>query len=107
MSTHIGGQGWEVLSVSPKSKKLRNEKGERLDGKCDYNKCRIYVSNALEAGSLEDTILHECVHALLFVSRADEEYNRDEKIEENVVGKLTPVLHRFLKDCGFKLPVTA
>lgn len=100
----IGGQRWSVFLVSPKSKRLKDANGDPASGLCDYDKCRIYISNALDDGAREDTLLHELLHALLFVSGADKAYGGDPTKDESLVTALTPVLHRLLKDLGFRFP---
>lgn len=104
LSVHIGGQRWGVWIVSPKSKHLRTDQGAQLYGCCNYEKCRIYLSSKLEAPVREDVLLHELLHALLYVTDADTVYDGDAAKDEHIVKSLTPALHRLLIDLGFKFP---
>jgi hypothetical protein len=108
LSLHIGGQLWSVHLVSGKSPRLRTE-DRVLHGRTFFDRCRIYVSKDLDEQAREDTLLHELLHASLFVSGADaaliNTYGKDaDAAEEHVVTHITPVLHRLLKDLGFAFP---
>lgn len=105
LSLHIGGQKWSVFLVSPKSKWLWDEDEEVYNlGKCHYDQCRICISKALDAGAREDTLLHELLHALLFITGAEKVYGGDREKDEKLVTALTPTMHRLLKDLGFRFP---
>lgn len=104
LALFLGGQKWSVYLVSPNSKHLILEGGERCHGRCFYDTCRIYISKALDEGAREDALLHELLHALLYVSGAEKAYSGDPKKDEDLVGALTPMLHRLLKDLGFRFP---
>jgi hypothetical protein len=97
---HVGGQRWTVHLVSPKSKHLE---GDHV-GRCIYERCAIYIDKTVGEGAREDTLLHELLHAVLFVSGAEKVYGADPKKDEALVAALTPVLHRLLKDLGFVFP---
>lgn len=99
----IGGQTWNIYLVSPNSKHLKLS-GNHLYGMCHYDACRIYISNGLATGLREDTVLHELTHAWLRVSGADEAYGANYELDELLVTRLTPILHRSLSDLGFTLP---
>lgn len=92
----LGGETWKVKLVSPKSKFLMLA-GRQSTGTCDYDTTTIYLSRALERSALIATFLHEALHAILYVSQADESYGKDERTEENIVGPMTPTLHQFLQ----------
>lgn len=100
----IGGQRWVVFLVSSKSKHLKNEDGVECQGRCVYDKARIYISRDLSDDVLEDTLIHELLHAVLSVTGADEAYGRSEKTEERIVKAITPAWHQVLKDLGLRLP---
>ena len=103
-SFFIGGQKWAVYIVSAKSKFLQKTE---LAGLCDVEKCKIYISRDLDAQAREDTLLHEILHALLYVTGCGKVFEGtpdSEKAEEDFVLSMTPVLHRLLKDLGFKFP---
>jgi hypothetical protein len=104
LSVFIGGQQWSVWLCSPKSKYLE-EDGCNKVGRCNYERCRIYLSRALDPQALEDALLHEALHALLHVTGAEDAYEGDPKKDEDLVKTLTPALHRLLKDLGFKFPL--
>jgi hypothetical protein len=101
MKIHVGGQLWKVYLVSPKHKKL---KGGDLNGSCHYEESKIYISKALDGEARDDTLLHELLHALMFVTGADKAYGGDAVKEEALVSALTPALHRVLVDLGFRVP---
>lgn len=102
LSLHLGGQLWGIYLVNPGNHRLV-EDGERLLG-CTYqDECRIYLARGLSDQVLEDTLLHELLHAALHVSGAALVINSHSK-EEAIVRDLTPVLHRLLKDLGYRFP---
>ena len=103
LALHVGGQKWGVYLVPPTSKHLLDG-DDSCVGRCDYEHSRIYVSRALDEPAREDTLLHELLHALLFVSGAEAAYGKSPKAEELLVAALTPILHRLLKDLGFRFP---
>lgn len=103
----IGGQLWKIKLVGKRSKHLREAGKWCLNGRCDYQSCTIYILRDLDDQAREDTLLHELLHALLFVSGAEAAYNSDAKIDESIVSALTPMLHRLLKDLGFVFPQLA
>ena len=110
LTCHIGGQRWRVELVSASNPNLLHD-GERCHGVCLFDKCRIYISRDLDEQAREDTLLHELLHAALLVSGARNalreavaEVDRYEAVEEGTVRALTPVLHRLLKDLGFRFP---
>ncbi len=104
LALHVGGQAWAVYLVSPNSKYLVGEDGRRLLGQCDFERCRISISKDLDEGAREDTLWHELLHALLFVTGADDVYRGSARAEERLVKALTPAMHRLLKDLGFQFP---
>ncbi len=103
LKLHIGGQAWKVY-ITPSCNKKLNFDGDHCAGRCDYDACKIYISKALDDQAREDTLLHELLHALLYVSGAENAYDGDPKIDETIVSALTPILHRLLKDLGFRFP---
>ncbi len=113
---HIGGQLWTVRLVGPRSKFLIDYKEERVAGRTWVNKCLIAIDRELDPQAREDTLLHEILHAAIFVCGA---YNRLQKavaaepnphedaaqdLEDDIVHPLAPVLHRVLKDLHFVFP---
>ena len=105
LALHIGGQKWGVYLVSRKHKALRGD----CVGICVYDDCKIYIAKDLTAQVFEDTLLHELLHAVIYVSGGtnvlDAECRRDSaKAEEQIVRCMTPMLHRLLKDLGFLFP---
>ncbi len=103
LALHVGGQKWGVYVVSAKSKLLVVD-GECHVGRCYFDRCRIYLSKELGESAREDALLHELLHALLFVSGAESSYGKSPEKEESLVQALTPCLHRLLKDLGFRFP---
>lgn len=99
LKLHIGGQLWRIYIVPARNKNLAGGAG-----RCDYNACKIYISKAQDDQAREDTLWHELLHALLYVSGAEKAYDGDADIDEKVVAALTPVMHRLLKDLGFRFP---
>ena len=108
LTLHIGGQRWAVELVSPKSKYLLVD-GEPCDGVAHYDLCRICLRRDLPPQALEETLLHELLHATNRVTGASHVLDeavpkRAYAVEEHWVRTLTPVLHRLLKDLGFRFP---
>lgn len=108
LALHVGGQKWGVYLVSPKSRHLREHTtkvapDERSIGRCDFARCRIYIANDVDEQVREDTLLHELLHALLLVSEGGA-MCKSIAAEEKLVRALTPLLHRLLKDLGFRFP---
>lgn len=104
LSVHVGGQLWAVHLVLPTNKNLINDAGGRCLGRCFFDRCRIYIDKRLNEQAREDTLVHELLHAALFVSGADAAYGQSLVTEEKLVGPLVPVWHRLLKDLGFVFP---
>jgi hypothetical protein len=98
----LGGQKWRAKLVSPQSKHLLLD-DIRREGVCDFKSCTVYLARDLEDSALVEAFLHEVVHAILYVSQADEAYGKNPKIEERIVGPFTPMLHQFLTDLGLKV----
>jgi len=71
---------------------------------CDYDKCRIYVSKAVDSSARDDALWHELMHALLHVTGAESAYGGDPEADEHIVSALTPAMHRLLRDLGFRFP---
>lgn len=103
LATFVGGQRWSVYLVSPNSKHLLVD-GEYKAGTCDYVRCRINIANDLDEQAREDTLLHEFIHALLYVTGAQKAYGNSYEAEELLVSAITPSMHRLLKDLGFRFP---
>lgn len=103
LALHVGGQKWSIYLVSPKSKYLLSD-GDRCQGLCDYNTCKIFLDRSLSEPALEDTLIHELFHAANYVSGAEDAYNKDPSVEERIVRALTPIWHRVLKDLGLRFP---
>ncbi len=106
LALHIGGQKWGVYLVNPGSKRLAAEPDETVHGITYLDECRIYLARGQSSEALEDTLLHELLHAMMQVSGAAHEIGDADK-EEKVVRDLTPMLHRLLKDLGYRFPKDA
>lgn len=102
LKLQIGGQKWRVHLVSPKSKHLVLD-GSLCEGVCEFGKTRIFISNGLPEAAREDTLFHELIHALFYVSGARALISNDD-VEERIVGATTPIFHRLLSDLGFVFP---
>lgn len=72
--------------------RLRTEHAERsqLDGHTDHGTLRLLVNTALAADQVRDTLLHETLHALAFLSGLSSEWGSEK--EEAVVRRLSPLL---------------
>ncbi len=101
---HVGGQLWSVYLI---------ERGKYLgasdSGACCPNQCSIYVRKSLSDSSRDDTLLHELLHSVLFVSGGSRELyelcgDAAPAVEERIVGAMTPILHKILLDLGFQFP---
>lgn len=104
LRVRIGGQRWKIFLVSPRSKFLIDENGDRLDGLCEYDTCRIFINRDLSEDVFHDTLLHELMHAILHVSGATKFYKDSHKKDECVCGSVAPYLHSVLNEMGVKLP---
>ncbi len=107
---HIGGQEWEIHLVGKRSKFIR-QNGKLVDGMCYFDKCRIYICKDNDPQSIEDTLLHEIFHAVMFVCGGSTalraaciDDDAATKAEEAIVAGMTPIFHRVLKDIGFVFP---
>ncbi len=98
----IGGQKWGVYLVNKGHKRLQDE-DEHVFGVTYPEECRIYLARGQSEQALEDTLLHELLHASFEVSGAAYDVGDSVK-EERIVRGLTPVLHRLLKDLGLRFP---
>jgi len=107
LSLQIGGSKWSVYLVAPTSKHLE---GGKYEGRCFFEKCRIYLSKEGSEDVIADRLLHELRHVLNRVNGVWEilENALGEKeagrVEEALVSIETPHLHRLLKDLGFRFP---
>lgn len=112
LSVHVGGQKWRVDLVRGKHARLTHD-GRRCHGVTLYDEGKIYISREQSETALEDTLLHEILHAAFYVSRVHHTIHElcdggdpglAEKVEEKMVESLVLVLHPLLKDLGFKFP---
>ena len=76
---------------------------ERVYGIAYPDECRIYLARNQSESSLEDSLIHELLHAAFAVSGAGHAIG-DAVKEETIVRALTPVWHRLLLDLGFRFP---
>lgn len=99
---HVGGQKWRVEIVRSNSPHLRHEDGDHTMGMTVYDKCRIYIDRDQDEQAREDTLLHELLHATFEVAGVRILLNPE--LEERIIRALVPILHRLLKDLGFRFP---
>lgn len=105
LALRVGGQKIAVHLVRPQHPKL-----EGCQGVYHPDRCAVYLSSALEAGALEDTLFHELDHVVNDVSGAGNALaaavppSKLEDVEEQIVRCRTAVWHRLLKDLGFRFP---
>jgi hypothetical protein len=116
LSLFIGGQRWRVVLVGPKSKLLVDGDGDRVAGRTWVDRCIIAICRDLNPQAREDTLLHELLHASVYVSGGwgaiqrvtaappAEGEDAAQAVEDDIVHPLAPVLHRLLKDLGFQFP---
>lgn len=102
LSLHIGGQRWGVYLVEPKHRKLLVNGAYAL-GVTYFDECKIYIAKGTSDQALEDTLIHELLHATFNVCGGSELIGSYRK-EERLVRAFTPVLHRLIKDLGFRFP---
>lgn len=110
LSLKFGGQKWTVDLVKSNHKALRD--GDKsCHGVTLYDACKIYIAKEQSETVLEDTLLHELLHAALYVSRGHQKIHdlcaddqKAEDVEEAIVEGLVLVLHPLLKEMGFKFP---
>lgn len=110
LSLKFGGQKWRVDLVRSNHPQLRDG-DSRCHGVTLREACKIYIDKGQSETVLEDTLLHELLHAALYVSRGHHkllELCGDEKkaedTEEALVEGLVLVLHPLLKEMGFRFP---
>ena len=107
----IGGTEWRV-EVVPRSDPRLVEDGEKLDGRCTPEQCLVLIADDLSSEAREELFVHEALeHAINHISGARHEMGlrcRSAKAadehEERIVRARTPLLHRLLKDLGFRFP---
>lgn len=111
LSVHVGGQKWRVDLIKGNSKHFEADADENVYGITHAEKCRIYIAKEQDEQAREDTLLHELLHAVFGVAGVNSTLaeiceDRDEayKVEDKMILAMTPVLHRLLKDLGFKFP---
>jgi hypothetical protein len=109
LSLRIGGQDWRVDLVKGNNPNL-SDGGDHY-GVTLRDRCKIYIARELVEHAREDTLLHEVLHAAMFVSCGTQELHdacndveKAERLEETIVRGLVLVLHPLLKDLGFKFP---
>lgn len=102
----VGGQTWTHHRVKPGSKFLA--KGEK--GTIHFEKSVIHLSSELEGAALDEVLLHEWVHAAFQVSGAAAKLVEAvgaataHALEEELVGRITPLVHRIMVDHGAVFP---
>ena len=111
LDLYVGGQRWGVYVVKGGSRLLGADDDETVHGLTHFDKCRIYLSKSQDEQAFEDTFLHELLHAAIYVSGASnvlasqcKTADKAADVEEQIVRSLTPILHRVLKDLGFRFP---
>lgn len=102
LALRIGGRKWDVHIVSDRHKRLHPE-GSASSGVTYHDEGKIYLAREQSETSLEDTLLHELLHAILQTSRGSQAI-ANAKLEETIVERITPFLHQLLKDLGFRFP---
>jgi hypothetical protein len=110
LTVHVGGQAFGVYLVKGTNKRL-TEGENGVSARIYFDECKIYISSDLSEQAREDSLLHELLHAAVYVSGAraaiddaTEGEEIAEQLEERIVTAITPVLHRVLKDLGCRLP---
>jgi hypothetical protein len=108
---HVGGQKWRVELVKKSHPNLESGPEERVYGATREDKCRIYIAKEQDEQTREDTLLHELLHAVFSVAGCTQELanvvegaDMAVDLEETMVKSITPILHRLLKDLGFRFP---
>jgi hypothetical protein len=105
LTIKLGGQNWGVHVVKEGSRLL-----EGCQGITYPDEAKIYLSRGLAPDVFVDTLVHEILHALFWVSgvahvlRANCKPRKSEATEETIVRMITPLLHRALSDLGFRFP---
>ena len=107
LALRLGGEMWSIYLVPPNSKHLD---GGDYEGRCLFDKRRIYLSNDGAEDARTNRLLHEIKHVLNRVNGLWEilENALGEKeagrVEEAMVMVETPHWHQVLKDLGFRPP---
>lgn len=109
MTLLIGGQRWSVRVVSRRHPAL-NENGEKYDGRCRFDTCRIYINRDLSEIEQVEVLFHEIVHAwvrrsgvweILVDGLGEKDAGR---YDEMLVSAGSPVLLGLFLDLGFSFP---
>lgn len=84
----------EVAQIVGKTYRIQYVRGQPLEeddmGECDDENQLISVCDGLPLGNEQDTVLHECLHAL------DKQFGI--RLSERQVTRLAPALLAFVKD---------
>lgn len=86
----------QQVKVGPFRYRVRRTRrmDENLYGHCDHEKQEILLRAGLVHDQAADTLLHEVLHAVFFVSHN----GRPPKREEKLILRITPVLLAVLRD---------
>ena len=77
-------------------KHLSTDQMNEKEGEFNYEKQTIHVRNHMDEGRKEQVFVHELLHAMTdFTGLAD---TLESEQEEDIVNRLAPILHTFLKD---------
>ncbi len=72
-------------------------RGQRCAGLCEYNRARILVwRGARPRAEVEETFVHEVLHALAGVAPTSRQRIRDRAAEERIVARMAPALRALL-----------
>lgn len=111
LSVQIGGQRWRVDLIKGNHPHFAAEDGEHVYGISYPDRCKIYIAREQSEQVREDTLVHELLHAVFAVSGAGgilaevcEGRDIAGRVEERIVGALTPYWHRIVLDLGGKFP---
>lgn len=71
-----------------------------LYGSCNYEKGKILISSKTGEERQQQTLIHEMLHAIMFETGLTQE-EEDEDREEEMVNRISLVLHQVLADNDF------
>lgn len=102
----IGPSKWSVLLSVPGVSPALDDEGEFAhEGYCSSQHSRIYVNASLPRDRWPDIVVHELLHAVIYVTGIDTAFGLDLGKEEKLVSQMTPTLCDMLLRGGMlKIP---
>jgi len=94
----VGRHSYKLIADRSALLEMLSEEGEEYMGRCDNSTLCIYVDDTLPVSVFDDTLLHECTHALVHHSGLSTYFEDKGVSEEYVVTVFATALHSFIVD---------